>query len=79
MKFFHFFSSLIKAKFDGSWKKFQGVMESWRLQTEYRIVAQHHKMKRNLTDMPLVTKNPSFSDPLRGRSSRLAALTNHAK
>ena len=54
-------------------------MESWRLQTEYRIVAQHHKMKRNLTDMPLVTKNPSFSDPLRGRSSRLAALTNHAK
>ena len=34
------------SKFDGSWIKFRGVMEGWRMQTEYRIVAEHARAAR---------------------------------
>ena len=47
------------AALDGSWKKFQGAMESWRLQTEYRIVAQYRKEQR-MKDV-VHMKNPSFN------------------
>ena len=49
------------ASLDGSYLKFRGVFEGSRMQTEYRIVAEHVKeMKRNAEDTDVVLGNPAF-------------------
>jgi hypothetical protein len=35
---------------DTSFLKFSGVMEGWRLQTEYRIVADHFRRNKHLVN-----------------------------
>ena len=36
---------------DTSFFKFSGVMEGWRLQTEYRIVADHFRRNKHLVNV----------------------------
>ena len=36
---------------DTSFLKFSGVMEGWRLQTEYRIVADHFRRNKHLVNV----------------------------
>lgn len=35
---------------DTSWTKFRGIMEAWRISTEYRIVAEHAKTMKQKDD-----------------------------
>ena len=48
------------AAIDGSWLKMMGIMESWRMQTEYRIIAKHHKEKKARSRKSCHVRNVSF-------------------
>ena len=46
---------------DTSFLKFSGVMEGWRLQTEYRIVADHFRRNKHLVNVDKDEENDGDS------------------
>lgn len=53
---------------DTSFAKFSGVMEGWRLQTEYRIVADHFRRNKHLVNVDEENDGDSVGESESGES-----------